>query len=153
MDAFDILLNCSGTWQGHNRVQVEATDPIHESPSQLTVTPLLKDTFIRLDQTWSWKNEPQSGSMLIGYNRKSNEATIHWIDTWHNGTRVMPLTGSFDPQGILIARGSFPVAEGPDWGWRIQIHTEAEHLKIAMFCMNPQTNQADGGVWSDFVRT
>src|SRR5947207_489920 len=120
MNGFDSLLNCSGAWEGHNRVQPTPDDPVNESSSRLVVTPVLRDTFIRLDQTWSWNETPQSGSLLIGYARKSNAASIHWIDTWHNGTRVMPLIGECDPSGVLIARGHFAVDDGPDWGWRIE---------------------------------
>jgi hypothetical protein len=151
MNAFESLLACAGTWEGPNRVQVDAGHPPEESLSQLTVTPILRNTFIHLDHTWSWKGDPQIGALLIGHNPKTGASTIHWIDTWHNRTSVMALTGAFDNHNTLIAHGHFPVDQGPDWGWRIEIHPTTDHLKINMFCLHPNGHQ-DGGVQSIFHR-
>jgi hypothetical protein len=153
MDGFDRLLGCAGTWEGYNRLQPMPTDPINESASRLIVTPVLRDTFIRFDQSWSWNGEPQSGSSLIGYSRRSSAASVHWIDTWHNGTRVMPLVGEFDANGVLVARGGFPVRDSPDWGWRIEVSVNEERLKIDMFCIEPKDGKAEGWVWSEYRRT
>jgi hypothetical protein len=152
MNGFDQLLACTGAWDGSNRVQVERDSPIEESASQLIVTPVLRDTFIRMDQNWSWKGDLQCGSFLIGFNPKTGEASIHWIDTWHNGRRVMPLPGSFSSNGALVANGHFPVSGGPDWGWRIEIRAQSDHLKIDMTCLDPR-GQEEGYVWSTFTRS
>jgi len=151
MASFDQLLACAGSWQGTNRVQTETGTPINDSPSSLAITPILRDTFLRIDQTWAWKNEPQIGSLLIGYNSNTELATIHWIDTWHNGRRVMPLEGRFDEKGKLVAHGHFPVANQPDWGWRVEISISESELKIDMFCVRPD-GKDDGWVWSRFTR-
>jgi hypothetical protein len=152
MNNFDQLLGCAGTWDGLNRLQVELGSPIEQSTSQLVIRPILHDTFIRIDQIWSWKDQPQSGSFLIGFDSKSDEASIHWIDTWHNGRRVMPLAAVFDSAGALIANGHFPVAGRPDWGWRIEIRAESDQLKIDMFCLDPNGTE-QGYVWSSFTRS
>ena len=150
MNGFDRLLGCAGAWEGFNRVQPMPADPINESASALIVMPVLRDTFIRIDQSWSWNGEPQSGSLLIGYSRRSSAASIHWIDTWHNATRVMPLVGEFDANGVLVARGSFAVKDSPDWGWRIEIAVNEERLKIDMFCLEPKDGKEEGWVWSEY---
>jgi hypothetical protein len=152
MTSFDSLLACAGTWEGDNRVQVEIGAPIEASPSRLVVTPVLRDTFVHFDHTWSWKDEPQIGAMLVGYDPKSAEASIHWIDTWHNGRRVMPLVGRFEPHGALVAHGHFPVANSPDWGWRIEIRLDGDRLKIDMFCLDPGGTKEEGYVWMSFAR-
>ena len=151
MSAFEKLLASAGVWQGLNRVQTSTADPIEESVSRVIVTPVLRDTFVRLDQTWDWKGDPQSGSLLIGYDPKSGAANGHWIDTWHNGRRVMPLSGKFDGDGRLVLDGHFPVAGSPDWGWRIEIRISADRLHIDMACLHPN-GEADGGVWAELVR-
>ena len=152
MRGFEELLACAGTWEGRDRVKVMPDDPINESASRLLVTPLLRDTFVRFDQTWSWKDQPQAGSFLIGYDGKSQKASIHWIDTWHNGKRVMPLTGEFTADGKLVALGHFPVKDSPDWGWRIEIRRDADRLNIDMFCLNPDGTEEGGWVRSEFDR-
>src|SRR4051794_25715267 len=117
MSGFDRLSQCVGEWTGRNRVQPFVGDPVSESTSRLSVTPILQGTFLRLDQEWAWKDEPQSGSMLIGHFPEEGRATIHWIDTWHNGRRAMDLVGRFDVDAKLVADGHFPVEAGPEWGW------------------------------------
>jgi hypothetical protein len=151
MNAFDKLLTCTGTWEGVTRLQFSAAEPMHESPSLIVVTPLLRGTFIRLDQTWTWEGKEQLGSLLIGHDPKSQTATLHWIDTFHNGLRVMACAGNFNAQGALIVLGSYPAPPGPDWGWRIEIPTIKERrIKIDMFNIDP-TGKEDGGVWAEFA--
>jgi hypothetical protein len=151
MNGFHKLLECAGEWVGRNRVQPSPNEPAEESASRLNVTPILNDTFLRLDQQWNWKGEPQSGSMLIGYIPSTQRATIHWIDTWHNGRGAMNLVGEFDAAGKLIAHGTFPVKGEADWGWRIEIH-HVHELIINMFCINPANGNDEGWVWSSFAR-
>ena len=152
MNDFNDLLACAGAWQGRNRVQPSLIEPADDSDTRLLVTPVLRDTFVRLDQAWSWKGQPQSGSMLIGYDLKSGAACASWIDTWHNGRRIMPLSGAFDAaEGKLVLNGHFPVAGGPDWGWRIEIRATADRLRINMACLHP-AGEEDGGVWAELGR-
>jgi hypothetical protein len=152
---FDHLATLAGDWTGTNRVQPAPTDPVNESASQLTISPILGGTFLRIDQEWSWNDTPQSGSLLIGYLPKQELATIHWIDTWHNGRGSMALTGRFADDGIkLTALGSFSVDTGPDWGWRIELQlTDADELTINMFCINPANAKDEGWVWSEYTRS
>jgi hypothetical protein len=152
MNGFDKLLKCAGEWVGRNRVQPYANEPAEESPSQLTVAPILNGTFLRLDQQWSWKGAPQLGCMLIGYVPEEQRTTIHWIDTWHNGRRAMSLTGEFEAASKLVARGSFPVKGEPDWGWRMEVRGDDDELIINMFCINPANGNEEGWVSSSFAR-
>jgi hypothetical protein len=151
MNGIDKLIGCAGEWVGLNRVQVTAGDPVNESASRLVVTPMLRGTFVRFDQTWSWKEEAQVGSMLIGYDPKTDSASIQWIDTWHNRRKVMALTGGFDGHGELIVHGHFAVESGPDWGWRIEVGMRDERLNVDMFCVEPG-GKDDGGAWASFAR-
>jgi hypothetical protein len=146
MNGFEMLLNCAGEWVGPNRVQPFVDQPADEAPSRLTITPILNGTFVRLDQQWSWKGEPQLGCMLIGH------STVHWIDTWHNGERVMSLVGHSDGQGKLIAHESFPVKGEPDWGWRMEIRCDDAELVINMVCINPANGNEEGWVWTNLAR-
>jgi hypothetical protein len=152
MNGFDRLSQCAGEWTGHNRVQPDISTPAEESSSRLSVTPILDGTFLRLDQQWGWKDTPQSGSLLIGYLPKEESATIHWVDTWHNGRGSMNLVGRFTPEGKLVAHGHFAVQSGPDWGWRIEIQPDGDQLTINMFCVNPANGQDEGWVWSTYSR-
>ncbi len=152
MNGFDMLSSYAGAWAGRNRVQPSVNNSPDESASRLTITPVLDGTFLRLDQQWSWKGDPQAGSMLIGYLPKEQSATVHWIDTWHNGRRSMNLFGRFEPDGKLVAHGHFPVESGPDWGWRMEFRPGGDALVIDMACINPANGKEEGWVWSTFTR-
>lgn len=109
-----------------------------ESQSSMTVTPLLGGKFVRLDYTWAYQGAPQEGSLLVGFNPKSGEVTAHWIDGWHNGTRVMPCTGtSADGSSISVA-GSYPAPPGPDWGWKTVIEPGENSLAVTMYNVWPE---------------
>lgn len=152
MASFEQLLTLAGQWQGEYRLRPMPSDPIHECPTRLAVTPVLNRTFLRIDQEWTWKDQPQSGSLLVGYLPKQDLVTIHWVDTWHNGRSAMSLVGRFNLTGKLVAHGTFPVDGGPDWGWRTELEMADGHLTINMFCVNPATNADEGWVRSTYMR-
>ena len=152
MNAFDDLLSSSGRWEGSNRLRIGNGEAIAQSPSQIVVTPMLRDTFVRIDQTWTWKGELHVGALLVGYDHKMEAATIHWIDTFHNGSKVMACIGTFDVEGKLITHGTYASPQGTDWGWRIEIPRVIEsRLRIDMYNVDP-SGKDDGGVWAEFIQ-
>ena len=128
MNPVSMLAAHSGDWRGSNTLHDPNTGQSEESPSTVTVTPILNGRFVRIDYTWGYRGQPQEGSLLIGFNAKSNEVSGHWIDTWHMGHAALNCLGS--PGEIVIVRGSYPAPDGPDWGWRIEIEPQAETLRI-----------------------
>jgi hypothetical protein len=131
----DALIAAAGTWQGTNTLQDPETGLQPETTDSVaTVTPLLDGRFVRIDYTWSHKGTPQSGSMLIGHQRKAGALTMHWIDTWHNGEKVMALEGT-GPE--VDVRGSYAVPSHPDWGWRIRLELAADGLAVRMWNVSP----------------
>lgn len=138
MTAIERLLTCEGQWRGTNRLQVSEADPPDDSPSTAIVTPVLNGRFVRIDQTWAWREKPQAGSFLIGFQEESRTVTTHWIDSWHMGAKVMACQGLARPDGVLDLRGTYAAPPGPDWGWRIMINAAtAGRLEITMFNVEP----------------
>ena len=144
------LISCSGSWIGTYLLQMRPDDPGVRSDTNLTVTPVLQDRFVRLDQTWVWEGQPQEGTMLVG-RVPDGEATAHWADTWHNGHSVMALRGSAGADGSVDLLGSYPARPGPDWGWRIRIEPGADRLTILMFNIHPQEGEIPA-VTSEYTR-
>jgi hypothetical protein len=76
--------------------------------------------------------------LLIGYDPKANLATVHWIDTFHNGSKVMACTGTIDADGTVDVRGRYAAPPGPDWGWRIKILAPThDRLQMEMYNIHP----------------
>jgi hypothetical protein len=134
----ETLIVAAGTWHGTNvlqdpemGLQPETTDSIAR------VTPVLDGRFVRIDYTWACQGAPQSGSMLIGHQKKAGVVTMHWIDTWHNGEKVMALEGASAREAIDV-RGSYAVPSHPDWGWRIRLEASAGSLAVHMWNVSPE---------------
>jgi hypothetical protein len=132
----------AGAWKATDRLR---GDPSFEgdSPSTATVTPMLGDQFVRIDYRWAQGTEPQDGVMLIGHEPASGIVTVAWMDTWHNGDRMMVCTGTASPDGGIDVRGTYPAGPGsPDWGWRTVISLEAAGWTMTMFNVTPDGDEA-----------
>jgi hypothetical protein len=138
MSALDGLIACEGRWQGTSTLKDPHSGTDDTSPSTATVTPVLGGRFVRVDYTWSYGNKPQEGSLLIGYQRKAETATAHWIDSFHNSDKVMACTGRVADGGPLSVRGSYAAPPGPDWGWRIDLLPEGDTLRIVHYNVWPE---------------
>jgi hypothetical protein len=132
------LVACAGRWVGTNHLQDPHSGSPDESPATATVTPVCGSRFIRLDYTWAYRQAPQEGSLLIGYDTSGSEATAHWIDTWHMSDKVMACRGAVESSGQISVRGSYAAPPGPDWGWRTVITPGGQALRIVMYNITPE---------------
>src|SRR5262245_11560197 len=130
MNALEGLTTCAGTWRGTNTLQDPNTGRPEESPSTLTITPVLGGRFVHLDYTWGYQGRPQEGSLLVGFDPKTGEVSGHWIDTWHMGRIALHCLGSSPAAGKIAVRGSYAAPPGPDWGWRIEATTSDDGVRI-----------------------
>ena len=112
MNPVEALTAAAGQWSGTNTLQDPNTGKPEESPSTVTVTPVLGGRFVRLDYTWGYQGKPQEGSLLVGFDPKSGEVSGHWIDTWHMGRTVLACIGTAgrrdDRRPGLLPRASRP---------------------------------------------
>lgn len=138
MSVLDGLIACAGAWQGTSTLEDPHNGIADESPSTATVTPLLGGRFVRVDYTWSYQQKPQEGSLLLGYQAKAETATGHWIDSFHNGDKVMVCAGTVPPGDPLSVRGSYAAPPGPDWGWRIDVLPDGDTLRIVHYNVWPE---------------
>ena len=155
MSILEALSASAGSWHGKNTLQDAHSGQPAESPSTLTVTPVLGGRVVRLDYTWSYQGKPQEGSLLIGFQKKADLFTGHWIDTFHVGTKVMMLQGPNPSGSALSLLGSYAAPPGPDWGWRIEITPEHDGtLRIVMFNIWPESEggQQDLAVEASYTR-
>lgn len=137
----DVLGALHGTWQAIYQLR---GDPAFEgdSTSMATVTPVLGGRFVRIDYTWSERDKPQEGSLLIGFEPTLERATIAWIDSWHNGRKIMVSEGARTDDGGVDVRGTYHAGPGlPDWGWRTRIEVVADTWAMTMFNVSPDGHE------------
>ena len=136
MSPLEQLIACAGTWRGTNRLYVSPDAPADESTSEVRVTPMLGGRFVRMDQTWARQGRPEQGSMLVGYDPAAGVPSCHWVDSFHNGYKVMACTGTLK-DGVLDVRGTYAAPPGPDWGWRLVVTARERQLQIMMYNVWP----------------
>jgi len=78
-----------------------------DSPSTAVLTPILAGTFMRMDYTWSYQDNAQEGSLLIGHDSGSGVASAQWVDTWHMGKSVMSCLGTSETDGSIDVAGTY----------------------------------------------
>lgn len=122
MTAFDTLLaSAAGTWRGMHTLQDPSSGAPDAAQSTVTVTPVIKGTFVRIDYTWSYHGTPQEGAMLLGVDPEAGQSHAYWVDSWHNGRKGMVCAGGLPDAASLTLRGTYAAPPGPDWGWRLTI--------------------------------
>ncbi len=151
MSALDKLAACIGTWAGTSRLSDPSMNVSDDSPSTLVLTPVLAGRFIRVDYTWGYKGDPQEGSLLIGSVSDPGEVTAQRIDTWHMGESVMSCHGTAGGDGSIDAKGSYAAPPGPDWGWRIALDPGDGSLRLRMYNITPDGDEAIA-VDTDYAR-
>lgn len=141
-DPLAAVARLAGSWQATYQLR---GDPSFEgdSPSAATVAPLLGGRFIRIDYSWSDRGVPQAGLLLIGRGDGVGTAAMVWLDTWHNGHRMMVCHGTASPDGGIDVRGSYPAGPGErDWGWRTCLEPGEAGWTMRMFNVTPDGTES-----------
>jgi hypothetical protein len=138
MGALDALVTCAGRWVGTSRLQDPHSGAPDESPSTVTITPVLGGRFVRFDYDWAYRGVPQQGSLLLGHESDVAAVSAHWVDTWHMGDKVMACRGPVESSGAISVRGSYAAPPGPDWGWRTVVTPNERHLRLVMYNITPE---------------
>ncbi|MEZ5286088.1 MAG: DUF1579 family protein [Vicinamibacterales bacterium] len=142
MAALDRMAALGGPWQATYQLR---GDPSFDgdSPTTASVTPMVGHRFVRIDYTWSEHGKPQEGALIVAQEPKTGEVTAAWMDTWHNGHRMMLCTGSMLPDGGIDVRGTYPDGVGgEEWGWRTRILVADDAWTLTMFNVSPDGREA-----------
>ena len=136
------LMRLEGDWIAVNRLWMMPGDPPIESECVTVVALATNRKFMHIAYTWEHDGQ-QEGLLLIGKAAKTDAVTAAWVDSWHNGDRLMSCQGEVTEEGELSARGSYPAPSGPDWGWRIVIQADddPDHWTLVMYNITPDDEE------------
>jgi hypothetical protein len=133
----------SGEWTGRNQLWFEPGTPVHECEVAASVVPVARGACIAIRYLWEQAGEPQEGLLVVRNAPDVGAEDIVWVDSFHTGGQFMRLRGEADEAGRVVALGSYPAPEGPDWGWRIVLGSEGtDELHVLMYNILP-----DGAVY------
>ena len=139
----DPLSNILGRWGGEKQVFLsESATPDISSNTQLSVSSVAGG-FLQISYSWSHKEQPHEGVLLIG--QHTGESTVAWVDSWHQKTQIMALSGTSDEEEGVNVSGSYAAPPGPDWGWRIVVQSaDSDQLEIRMYNIFPDGKEVLG---------
>lgn len=137
------LIGAMGQWDGQNKLWFEPGSAAFESETSAEVRGEAAGRMLALRYTWSHEGKPCEGILVLGDDVKAGRCDVAWADSFHNGDRLMPLTGPAAGDGVPDVRGSYPAPPGPDWGWRITVeHPSADALVMRMYNITPDGTAA-----------
>ena len=139
----DPLGGVTGAWTGTYKLWFNPADPPIESPTTADVEPAANGHFLVMRYDWSFDGKPHDGLILVGVDEKAGELNASWVDSFHNGDRIMGCIGAVSAEDAEVSEvsvlGSYPAPPGPDWGWRTQLEhsTTDDVLRMVMYNIQP----------------
>lgn len=132
-----------GDWEGRNQLWFEPGTDAIECATTAEVRAEASGRMLAVRYQWSHDGKPCEGILLLGDDLKAERCDAAWADSFHNGHRLMPLTGPAAGEGVPDLRGSYPAPPGPDWGWRITLEQPgADALLMRMYNITPDGTEA-----------
>lgn len=142
MSVNDDLAKYVGTWTGTNNLYLSwLDDPLRQSESVLNVSLKANRQFVSFEYTWAHEGRPQEGIILLGGDTKSDAVQTVWTDSFHSSNTLMVSDGKVNGDGSISVKGYYKVEGHPDWGWRTDIISAGEKLRIVMYNVSPDGDE------------
>ncbi len=142
-----LLAQMVGDWEGTVRTWFEPGKLADTSPVRGTVRPVLAGRFVVHEYSGTLMGHVMEGVALHGYALHEERFETAWIDSCHNGTRVMLSLGDRPAGGdVASVLGSYPAPDGPPWGWRTEVDVSGapDALAIRHWNITPDGEEALG---------
>lgn len=142
-----------GNWYGPTTLHMAWAPPGEQqeiSDSVLTVVAGSNGQYLVFDWNWAYKGEPQSSHLTLIWDAELAQPQAAWVDSWHQNGALMVMDGVRVAEGVRL-NGFFPAGDGPDWGWRIELLSKGEALKMIMTVISPEGEEGPA-VDAEYVR-
>jgi hypothetical protein len=133
----DRMLHLTGNWQATYRLWMSPEAAPAESLSSAILSPMVNGKMVCIEYNWTFNGGMEEGELFIGYEPQSQQVTVVWVDSWHNGDRFMICHGGVRRDGAISVLGSYPAPTGPDWGWRTVIEPGDDQFILRMYNIPP----------------
>ena len=151
MNAIQSLHPLAGSWSGESHLWLRRPhDATYDSVMTAAIEPAMQRQALLVRYAWEIEGEPQEGLLVL--NQLGGIVAGSWFDSWHMANSSMTLTGEHEAGGSVSVSGTYPVRDGPDWGWRILLEPrDGTRLILRMFNVTPDGDE-ELAVETDFVR-
>jgi hypothetical protein len=132
-------MKLAGDWTGTNSLWLTPGEPARVCETTASISLAAQGKFFIMHYTWSVEGEPADGCLLLGQEEPGEAVTAVWIDSWHNGDKLMLCRGSASPDGSISVKGTYSAPPAPDWGWRIVLQPGAgDSFEMLMYNITPE---------------
>jgi len=128
-----------GLWKGKSLLNLPFLPPgkqVSESLSSLHIDTDEHNTFATITYNWQQEGKRQEGTVLLAGSAHGKTVELGWVDSWHQNTAVMYLSGEFADDGLVKTKGSYPAGKEV-WGWTIAFHHDGNELTMEMENVTP----------------
>lgn len=129
-----------GRWRGSSSLFLDPEGEGDTQPSWVEVVEVARGNFLRVDYYWTVDEVVEEGVLLIGFDPKRPRYEAAWIDSWHMSRAMM--FGIGEPGETFDVRGTYAVSGYPDWGWRVRLEAEDDRLRLLMWNISPEGEEA-----------
>ncbi|MHC4841672.1 MAG: DUF1579 family protein [Planctomycetota bacterium] len=149
-----LLARMVGDWEGSNKTWFDGPELSDESRVAGSIRLIQNGMFILHEYQGKLAEHDMIGTAIIGYSFEDEQWQCAWVDTCHNGTRIMVSKGDKGDTGTPNVQGDFPAPPDPNWGWRTTFDLKDDnHLLIQHFCQPPEGKGDEYlGVEFDYAR-
>ena|SRR5690606_12531028 len=128
-----------GTWSGHNKLWLDPSQPVSESPTRLTATAAAAGKFLVLTYDWADGAKPHDGVLMIKTGAEPGPLDMVWVDSFHTGGEFMKFEGLPTADGGVTATTKWSAGTGPEWGWRVNVSSAGPaDLVVRMYIATPE---------------
>jgi len=144
--AHALLARMAGTWRGTARTWFEPGQLGETSPVNGAIRLVLNGMFAQHSYRGKLMGQSMQGLALIGFSLGEQQWQVAWINSVHNGTRIMHSVGKKGASPLAPeVVGSYPAGDGPDWGWRTTLQLKGrDRLLLRHFNVTPQGEESIG---------
>ena len=127
-----------GAWEGTNRLWMDPRGSGEPSAATAAVAAVARGGFASIANTWTYEGGAQDGLLLVRRGARPGPLDAVWVDSFHTNGAIQTFVGEVDPSGRRSFHGTYPVQDGPAWGWRMAIEQEGEAtFVLAMWNVPP----------------
>jgi hypothetical protein len=138
-----LLARLAGEWRGTARTWLEPGKLADTSPVRGSTRLILDGLFLLHEYEGALMGQPMRGLAVYGYSLAEKQWQSTWLDSVHNGTRIMQMAGEAGAEPAVInVRGHYPAPPGPDWGWRTTLEPRGEGLLVRHYNVTPDGQEA-----------
>ncbi|MBS1726877.1 MAG: DUF1579 family protein [Armatimonadetes bacterium] len=128
-----------GMWNGSSRLNLPwppENPRLLSCDSTLEMTLGTSEAYAKIDYSWTYEGDAQSGFILLTCDTEKGTASMGWSDSWHQNSNVLHLTGAISDAKVTCL-GHYTWEDSEPFGWEIELALKDGNLVLRMVNIEP----------------